>query len=189
MNQPSLPRYDALSRLLHWTTATTVLAAFVLGPEHFGRLFREGIDPATQSDIVWHESLGLLVFALTAVRMLWLVMRPARPQIAVAIWMRKASTVTHLVLWLLLLLVPLTAVMALGSEAHPLTLLRSVRYEGFSTIAQWPIAELADWGDVHKVLADTLVWIAGLHAAAAIYHSVVLKDGVLASMLPIKGVR
>ena len=27
-------------------------------------------------------------------------------------------------------------------------------------------------------------WLAGLHAAAAIYHHLVLKDGVLASMLP-----
>ncbi len=189
MNQPTLPRYDGLSRLLHWATAITVLIAFVLGPEHFGGLFRNGIDPATRIDVVWHESLGLLVFALTAVRLLWLTLRPAAPHIAMAAWMRKASTITHRVLWISLLLVPVTAIMALGSEAHPMTLLGGLRFEGFSAIAQWPIAKTADWGDVHKVLADALVWIAGLHAAGAIYHGVALKDGVLASMLPIKGIR
>jgi cytochrome b561 len=39
---------------------------------------------------------------------------------------------------------------------------------------------------VHGFLGDAVMWIAGLHAAAAIYHHVVLKDGVLASMLRFK---
>lgn len=189
MNPPHLHRYDALSRWFHWATAVAVLIAFVLGPEHFGRLMRDGVDPATRSDIVWHESLGLLVFALTVLRLVWLAVRPAAPTIAIAAWMRVASNITHRVLWALLLLVPMTAVMALGSEAHPLTLLGNVRSDAFSVIGQWPMADVADWGDVHKVLADAVVWIAGLHAAGAIYHRVVLKDGVLAAMLPLKGVR
>jgi cytochrome b561 len=37
---------------------------------------------------------------------------------------------------------------------------------------------------VHGLLGDIIMWIAGLHAAAAIVHHVVLKDGVLAAMLP-----
>jgi cytochrome b561 len=28
------------------------------------------------------------------------------------------------------------------------------------------------------------MWLAGLHAAAAIFHHLVLKDGVLSAMLP-----
>lgn len=110
-------------------------------------------------------------------------------KIAMAAWMRTASKFTHGVLWVLLFLVPATAVFALGSEALPLTLIGNVRFADFSSMAQWPIAKIADWGDVHKFLADALVSVAGLHAAGAIYHSLVLKDGVLASMLPIKGVR
>ncbi|MGA8785710.1 MAG: cytochrome b, partial [Polaromonas sp.] len=31
---------------------------------------------------------------------------------------------------------------------------------------------------------DAIVWLAGFHAAAALFHHFVLKDGVLASMLP-----
>ena len=41
-----------------------VAVAFVLGPEGFGRLMRNGVDPATHGDIVWHESLGILVVVL-----------------------------------------------------------------------------------------------------------------------------
>ena len=39
------------------------------------------------------------------------------------------------------------------------------------------------------VVRQVAFQIAGLHAAGAIYHGVALKDGVLASMLPIKGIR
>ncbi|WP_410522846.1 cytochrome b, partial [Parvimonas micra] len=44
--------------------------------------------------------------------------------------------------------------------------------------------EAADWGDVHGWLGDTLMWLAGAHAVAALYHHFVRRDGVLASMLP-----
>jgi cytochrome b561 len=51
-------------------------------------------------------------------------------------------------------------------------------------IAESGIAKLTDWGDVHKFLGDAIMWLAGLHAAAAMFHHVVLKDGVLSAMLP-----
>lgn len=70
MTPSHTPRYDAVSRVFHWLTAVAVVIAFILGPGGFGRLMRNGVDPATRLDIVWHESLGLLVFGLTAVRLL-----------------------------------------------------------------------------------------------------------------------
>jgi cytochrome b561 len=37
---------------------------------------------------------------------------------------------------------------------------------------------------VHTWLGNAILWVAGVHAAAALYHHFVLKDGVLRSMLP-----
>ncbi|MFM6993204.1 MAG: cytochrome b/b6 domain-containing protein, partial [Rhodoferax sp.] len=75
---------------------------------------------------------------------------------------------------------------ALGGEGHPLTLLGGVRVDHMPLIANSAIAKLADWGDVHGLLGDAIMAIAGVHAAAAIYHHFVIKDGVLAAMLPHK---
>jgi cytochrome b561 len=186
MNQSSSPRYDALSRAFHWLTAIAVLIAFVLGPEHFGREMRQGLDPATRSDIVWHETLGIAVFVLTLLRLLWVALRPAAPQFEAAGWMLTLSKLMHLALWALLLVLPMSALLALGSEGHPLTLLGGVRVDQMPLIADSALAKLADWGDVHGLLGDALIWLAGLHAVAAIYHHVALKDGVLLSMLPKK---
>lgn len=175
--------YDAVSRALHWLTAIAVLAAFVLGPEHFGREMHQGLDPATRWDIVTHESLGLLVAALTLLRLLWLGVRPSAPRFDMPVWMRVSAKATQGFLWLLLLAVPATALLALGSEGHPLTLLGGVRLNEMPWIAQSAVADLADWGEVHGLLGDMILWLSGLHAVAAIYHHVLLKDGVLRSML------
>ncbi|MEY4753345.1 MAG: hypothetical protein RJA44_1020 [Pseudomonadota bacterium] len=184
MSSSSSTRYDPLSRAFHWLTAIAVAVAFVLGPEHFGRLMHQGLDPATRSDIVWHETLGVFVFGLTLLRLIWVARRPAAPQFEMAGWMHLAAKLAHLALWALMLVVPVTAMLALGSEGHPLTLLGGLRLDQMPLIANSRLAGLADWGDVHGFLGDAIIAIAGLHAAAAIYHHAILKDGVLASMLP-----
>lgn len=189
MNQQRTSQYDFLSRAFHWITAIVVTIAFILGPGGFGRLMRDGIDPATRSDIVWHESLGILVFVLTVLRLLWVAFRPAAPQVPMASWMELTGKLVHVALWILLLALPATALLALGSEAHPLTLLGGVRVNQFPVIANSAIAKLADWGEVHQFLGDAIMWMAGLHAVAAIYHHLFLKDGVLSTMLPYKWLR
>lgn len=176
--------YDTLSRAFHWITAIAVIAAFILGPEHFGRQMRDGLDPATRIDIVLHESLGMLVMALTLLRLLWVAVRPAIPSFDMPAWMQLAAKATHGVLWLLLLALPVSAMLTLGSEGHPLTLLGGLRVNEMPAIAQSPIADIADWGEVHETLGNLIIWLSGLHAVAAIYHHRFLKDGVLLSMLP-----
>ncbi len=184
MTPASSQHYDKLSRAFHWLTALAVVVAFILGPEHFGRMIKQGVDPATHSDIVWHESLGVLVFVLTLLRLLWVAVRPAAPQFDTSKALSVAAKLGHLALWALMLALPASAMLALGSEGHPLTLLGGIRVDQLPLIANSPLAELADWGDVHGLMGQVLIWLAGLHAVAAIFHHVVLKDGVLASMVP-----
>jgi cytochrome b561 len=186
MNHKSRTQYDLASQTFHWLTAIAVTIAFVLGPGGFGRMMRQGVDPGTHLDIVWHESLGILVFAMTLLRLLWVALRPVAPKLAMSAWMHLASRLAHLALWALLLALPITAVLALGSEGHPLTLLGGFRIDQMPWVAESALASLADWGDVHELLGDAIIWLAGLHAAAAIYHHLILKDQVLWSMLPLK---
>jgi cytochrome b561 len=184
MPHASSARCDPLSRAFHWLTAIAVTIAFILGPGGFGRLMHQGVDPATRLDIVWHESLGLLVLALTLLRLVWVALRPAKPRFEMAPWMHVLARLVHGALWVLLLALPATALLALGSESHPLTLLGGVRVDQLPWIAGSRLGELADWGDVHGLLGDVIMWLAGLHAVAALFHHFVRRDGVLVAMLP-----
>ncbi len=176
-------RYDIVSRAFHWVTALAVLVAFILGPGGYGRLIRQGVDPATRAGIVWHESLGVTIFVLTSLRLLWLLVRPAPPRVPMPSWMRAASRAGHVALWALLFVLPVTALLALGSEGHPLTLLGGFRTEVLPWLQESALGKFADWGDVHGLLGDVLIWLAGLHAVAALWHHFVRKDGVLVAML------
>lgn len=184
MKQKNLDQYDKLSKAFHWITAIIVVIAFVLGPEDFGRLLDDGIDPGTRNDIIWHESLGIAVFTLTFLRLVWVAVRPDAPRLQMTAWMHLLSRLMHFVFWALLFALPLTALLALGSESIPLTLLGGFRINELAFIANSNLSGLADWGEVHKFLGDVIMWSAGIHALAAMYHQTKLKDGVLTSMLP-----
>lgn len=184
MIKNNLNQYDKLSKAFHWITAITVTIAFVLGPGDFGRLLHDGIDPGTRIDIVWHETLGITVFTLTFLRLVWVAVRPVAPKPQMTAWMRHLSQLVHFVLWFLLFALPITALLALGTEAHPLTLLGGFRIDKLPFIASSFLSGLADWGDVHKFLGDAIMWLAGGHALAVVYHHIKLKDDVLTSMLP-----
>ena len=171
-------RYGALSQALHWATAILVLVAFIFGPGGS----EENIYAASRDfERQIHETLGLSVFVLVIVRVLWRLVAAQPEPVPMARWMHLLAASTHGLLYLLLFTVPLTAITGAWLEGHPLTLLAGLEIAPRLTTAHDLGATISE---VHGWLGDTILWLAGLHAAAAIYHHLVLKDGVLLSMLP-----
>jgi len=171
-------RYGPVAQLLHWTTAVLVLVAFVYGP---GGSETRVYAPSRDFDRHLHETLGTAVFVLTLVRVIWrLVARRPDPAPA-SRWAGLAAATVQALLYLLLFAVPLTAILGAWLEGH------SLAYLGGLEIAP-PVATWHGLGsliaEIHTWLGDAILWVAGLHAVAALYHHVILKDGVLASMLP-----
>jgi cytochrome b561 len=170
--------YGAVSQAFHWVTAILVLVAFIYGPEGSEQhVYAAGGD----ADRQLHETLGLTVLVLSAARVLWRLAaaRPDPP--AVARWMGIASRIVQGVLYVLLFAVPLTAIAGAWLEGHPVTLLAGVRIAPLIGASHATGASIAE---IHGLLGDAILWVAGLHAAAALFHHYVLKDGVLLSMLP-----
>ena len=95
--------------------------------------------------------------------------------------MRLTAGVIQAALYLLLFALPLTAISGAWLEAHPLTLLGGVAIPSPLTESHALGARIAE---VHGWLGDAIMWLAGVHACAALFHQYVLKDGVLRAMLP-----
>jgi cytochrome b561 len=174
----SIARYSAMTQTIHWVTALLVLVAFVYG---LGGPELHVYAPARDFDRQLHETLGLSVLALVALRVIWRTIdrRPDPPQ--VARWMGVAAKVVQGALYALLVAVPLTAVAGAWLEGHPLTLLAGVQIAPMLAQSHDTGATIAT---IHTWLGDAILWVAGLHAVAGIYHHLVLGDTVLASMLP-----
>jgi len=92
-----------------------------------------------------------------------------------------ATKAAHWGLYLLLFALPFTAIAGAWLEGHPLTLLAGVEIPPLIGRSHDAGARIAT---IHTWLGDAILWLAGFHALAALYHHIVLKDGVLASMLP-----
>jgi cytochrome b561 len=173
----SSARYGAPAQAFHWATAVLVLTAFIIsagGPE--ARVY--SAERAQQLQL--HETLGLAVFALALIRLAWRAF-DRTPSVPMPAWMHVAGRFVQALLYCLLVVVPLTAIVGAWLEGHPVT-----------AIAIGPIGPWLPAGHqlgqaiaaAHSWLGDALMWLAGLHAAAGLFHHFVMRDRVLLAMLP-----
>ena len=178
MKKRSDTHYGIVAQAFHWGTALFVLAAFIYGP---GGSEQRIYSTARDFERQLHETLGLCVFALVVLRVVWRTVDTRPDHLPLARWMEIASKAVQGALYLLLFAVPLTAVAGAWLEGHPLTLLAGLQIPPLVGISHATGATIAT---IHTWLGDALLWLAGFHALAAIYHHFVLKDSVLVSMLP-----
>jgi cytochrome b561 len=146
-----------------------------------GRIRAKGLFGRRDFDRQLHETLGLTVFAIALTRLAWRAFDTTPDDPPMPIWMRLSSKVVQVTMYALLLLIPLTAISGAWLEGHPLTLFGNVRIGPLLAEAHSAGSAIAS---VHTWLGDTILWVAGVHAAAGLYHHFVLRDGVLRSMLP-----
>jgi cytochrome b561 len=170
-------RYGAVAQTFHWLTVVLVGAAYLLGsggPE--SRVY--SAQRASQLNL--HETLGILVILVVALRLAWRFFDRAPEEPPMPAWMHLASRLVHWVLYALLAAVPLTAIFGAWYEGHPVTFLGG-EIGPFLTLSH-------DFGrsitELHTTLGNSIIWVAGLHAAAALYHHFFMRDRVLVSMLP-----
>jgi cytochrome b561 len=170
--------YGAVAQALHWITAILVVVAYIYGP---GGSEQRVYSAAKDFDRQLHETLGISVFLLALLRLTWRALDAQPEDPAMPRWMSLASKVVHATLYVLLLIVPLTAISGAWLEGHPLTFLAQLRVEPWLPEAHSVGKAIAS---IHTWLGDAILWVAGLHAAAALFHHFVRRDRVLRSMLP-----
>jgi cytochrome b561 len=169
-------RYNAVTQTFHWLTVIFVAAAYLLstgGPA--SRVYSD----ANAVQLSMHETFGLAVLVLVALRLAWRPFQRA-PEVPMASWMRLLSRLVHLALYVLLFAIPLTAIFGAWLGDHPVVPFMN---EVGPFLTSNP--ELGHTlSELHGLLGNAIVWLAGLHAAAALYHHFFLRDHVLVTMLP-----
>jgi cytochrome b561 len=171
-------RYGTVAQAIHWLTVVLVIAAYMLslgGSEE--QVYSAGRDFTRRM----HETLGLTVGVLTLLRLAWKTLDATPDDPPMPAVMRFAAKAVRVALYLLLLGVPLTAIVGAWFEGHPVTLLVIGDIASPLPLAHGVGQTIAT---IHTYLRDAIVWLAGFHAAAGLFHHFYLHDGVLRSMLP-----
>ena len=170
--------WGRVSIALHWLTAGLVLGLLLVG------FLMESLpnSPFKRDVYVWHKSFGLIVGALTLLRIGWRLAQPA-PALppGTPAWKRLAAHTGHAGLYLLLLLMPISGALYnyaanFRTPLFDLTLLE--RAGNVDRELRAIAGALHEWG------AWLLVALLLAHTAAALSHHYRLKDRVLHRMAP-----
>jgi cytochrome b561 len=170
-------RYGAVAQLFHWLTLVLVGTAYILSPGGGEeRVYSTAVDSARQT----HETIGILVFVLVLLRILWRLFEPTPEPAPMAPWMKYSASAAHVALYALLVTIPLSAIAGAWLEAHPVTIF------GIGNVGPM-LPQVHDLGHsiayIHTILGN-VISAGGFHAAAALLHHFVLRDDTLISMLP-----
>jgi cytochrome b561 len=171
-------RYGLVAQAFHWSTVVLVATAYLVSP---GSSEQRVYSIASDFTRHIHETTGMLIFVIVLARIFWRTIDAAPEAPPMEPWMKYLAKLAHLALYALLITLPLTAIVGAWLEGHPLT---HLDVEDFGPL----LPQVSDIGQavsyVHTILGNVIIWAAGLHAVAALFHHFVLRDHVLTSMLP-----
>ena len=176
-SRPQAGRFDQLSIALHWLTLLLVTGQLTTA----WLLVQAGsVDAASLLTV--HRSLGLVTWGVVAGRLTWRLRFAHQPPFPASMSKPQqwTATLNEYGLYLLLLLQPLTGLGDTVFRGRPFTL---VIWRAPPLLhADKPVFHALH--AVHELGAVALLGLIGLHAAAALLHGVILRDGVLRRMLP-----
>jgi cytochrome b561 len=177
-------RFDQISIFLHWLTALLIVVQFV------SIWAREAMDH--QSDLAaalltLHRSMGLSTWIVVVARLCWrryFAYLPPFPQNMPG-FQQIIAKANEYGLYILLLAMPITGLMRVLLRGQPFELL------------VWQIPALLEpdpavrslFVQAHAIGAKALMVLIAMHVGAAMFHRLVLRDGVLQRMLPRMSVR
>jgi cytochrome b561 len=172
-------RYRPAAIAFHWAIFVLVVIVGVLG------LLHDSWPRATQA--YWinvHALIGTLLWVLLLARFGYRL-RHSPPTLPsdVGAFSRRFSSPVHWTLYARLFVIPIIGFVTFIYHGRVFNL-------GVFDIDLGVKKNRAIFGpteDVHGYLAYALFALAGLHALAALWHQLVLKDGVMARMWPARG--
>jgi cytochrome b561 len=178
LNDLNTARYDARTVKLHWWVAVTIL--FMWGGAHAIDWFPKG--PLRVDARSVHIVVGGLLLVAIIYRIFWRVTGGVHIKDAVNIQTIAAKTL-HYALYLAIITTLALGIFNTWVRGDDLFGLGHIpQFGAYDKVARHEFAnQIVGW---HRLGANLILVLAGLHALAAIGHFLVLKDKVLQRMLP-----
>ncbi|MEN3277631.1 MAG: hypothetical protein V7631_3421 [Massilia sp.] len=178
----STARYTGTAIALHWLIALLLLGQFAFG------LMLEDIPRGTPERgyyVNLHKSSGIVIGLLILLRLGWrLTHKPPPLPASVPAWQRRAAWLSHALLYLCMLTLPLSGYLASNFSRHGVKFFNLVHW------APWGPDDktlYAVFNGAHHLAALLLALLVGVHVLAVIKHMLIDRDGLLLRMWPRQG--
>jgi cytochrome b561 len=183
MTSPALPtaapqaRYTVPAIALHWLLAALIVGSFCVGWTMSGMSF----SPLRLKLFNWHKWAGIVILALSALRLLWRLTHRPPADLPMPAWQRRAAHAAHGLLYTLFFAVPLAGWTYSSAAGFPVVVFGVLPLPDFVPVSR-PLA--AALKQLHAVLAWSLGAVVLLHVAGALKHQFIDRDGLLQRMRP-----
>jgi cytochrome b561 len=170
-------RFTVLQRSLHWLMAVCILAMLFIGVG-----MNSTVMPKYVPLLVTHKTLGVTILILALIR-LGVRRRYGAPPLPADLPgpMKLGAHLSHYALYVLMIAMPLLGLTMLWTGAYPIVLYGDIRLPAL--LRQSDIMHTLLW-NAHFYLAFAFFAVILLHVAAALFHALIRRDGVFASMAP-----
>ncbi|WP_460450198.1 cytochrome b [Alsobacter sp. SYSU BS001988] len=170
--------YSTPARWLHWLTA---LCVFILVPVAVA-MTNLGEGALTNALYEVHKSVGMIAFAIVAVRLAYRLLRGAPPpESGLTPVERVVSLWTHRVMYAIVFVMPILGYAGVSMCCAPVNLFWTIPIPITVTGSEEATKRILS---IHQVLGFALTGLVALHIAGALYHALIKRDGVLRRMLP-----
>jgi len=169
-------QFTALSRLLHWTMAAMVLTMLGIGVAMVASLANYHVLVAI------HRPLGIAILILVVIRLVnRLTNRPPPFPATMSRAERLAAAASELMMYALMFVLPLVGWGMLSAARYPIVLFGSVH---LPFILPHDAMLYAVLRRAHTILAYLFFFTFIAHFGAILFHTLVVRDGMLQRMLP-----
>jgi cytochrome b561 len=167
--------FSAFQRLLHWSMAVLIVTMLFVGVGMVSTVSR-----LHDTLLALHRPLGIALLALVIVRLGVRLVRGAPPLPAdLPVWQRVGAHGSHVALYAFMIAMPLIGWSMLSAGGYPIVLVGGVH---LPPIVPHNVTLYAWLRGAHTWLGMALYATVLLHLGAALFHALIRRDGVLASM-------
>lgn len=171
--------WGSLAKFFHWAVVLLILVQGVLGLVMVEMPKR----PSVIAYYSFHKSLGLTIFALAVLRLVWRLFDARPREVAMPRWQALGARLGHALLYALIFAVPLSGwLFDSASSLRPLYWFGLFKVPSLTGGKDDAIKAFAE--GAHESLFWLLVLVAAGHAAAALVHHLHNRDETLVRMLP-----
>lgn len=171
-------RYGLVAITLHWLVALTVIGLAILG---LWMVDLSYYSPYYRSAPFWHKSIGLTLFAVLLLRLLWRGFNPRPAHLPNhKRWELGLAGVVHVLLYLLLFVIVLSGYLISTETGQGISFFGWFEVPALITGLT---AQADRAGLVHYWVAIAVLVMAGLHALGALKHHFIDRDDTLRRML------
>lgn len=169
--------YGLITKVLHWIVGLLIISMVIVG------FTMTSMAPSPEKFELYkmHKAFGVITLFLVIIRILWRITNTyVQVAAGVSTTLRWAAKVIHLLLYILMLIMPISGVLMSRLSGYPISV-----FEIFTIpAASEKNPEFAKFfHDIHEYAALGLVILITIHILAAFYHHFIRRDNTLTRII------